>query len=276
MITTEQTTTESIRPYKQKLLLSMQMKEEDKRTRQELHEQALELRVRAYDRVKILVDVYHDTEFRLEYGNRSDEKLGDILDVYVDDLGYKFHDLRVMLQEFPKRDDWSEHHRADMKQRVDNMGKKAPADSRPPVNRIKPTELRRQLAEAEALRKREAAKRAEAERRLVEIQRQSALPPIPRSEPKPNGTNGHSKPPFPYPNDNGQLKRPVVEREPYEPRKDYSRGVAEANPLPKSMSRHESVEADLEEVWQRAMNQHKLTSDEVFAICGKLHGKHKK
>lgn len=91
-----------------------------------------------------------------------------------------------------------------------------------------------------------------------------------------NGTNGHSQPPFPYPNDNGQLKRPVVEREPYEPRKDYSRGVAEANPLPKSMSRHESVEADLEEVWQRAMNQHKLTSDEVFAICGKLHGKHKK
>jgi hypothetical protein len=214
----------------------------------------------------------------LEYGNRDDAKLGDILDVYADDLGYKFHDLRVMLQEYPNRDDWCKYHRADMKQHVDSLGKKDQEDSKPPVVRIKQADLKRQLAEAETLRKHEAAKRIAAERRLEEIQRQSRSTPIPQYEPKPhsNGTNGHSSPPFAPQSSNGQAKRPAAEREPCEPRGPRESDVVDAKPLPKNMGRHESVEVDLREVWERAMRQHKATPGEVFAICCKLHEEYSK
>jgi hypothetical protein len=273
MLMTERTPTESIRPYKRKLLLSMEMKEEDKRTRQDLCEQTLELRKRAYDRVQILVDVYNDTEFRLEYGNRDDAKLGDILDVYADDLGYKFHDLRVMLQEYPNRDDWGKYHRADMKQHVDSLGKKDQEDSKPPVVRIKQADLKRQLAEAETLRKHEAAKRIAAERRLEEIQRQSRSTPIPQYEPKPhsNGTNGHSKPPFASQSSNGQAKRPVVEREPCEPRTNYERDVVDASPVAKPKDELEAFLIDMDEFLASKRKEYPhISLDQVSPEIAKL------
>ena len=239
--------------------------------------------VELWKRTRMIIAVYRDQEFRDSVHGRlgcapDETDWEKFLDPFVEDvfLGYDrsqiqspFRVLKAVYEEFPQRNHWQRNTLAKLlRMHWDKRSK--PVDQKPPR---KQAVAKIDKAEYARLQQRyqEALVRNEELSRKLE---QQELPPVPRSES--NGTNGHSQPPFPHPNGNGQVKRPVVEREPYEPRKDYSRGVAEANPLPKSMSRHESVEADLEEVWQRAMNQHKLTSDEVFAICGKLHGKHKK
>lgn len=74
--------------------------------------EALELRGQggksAYQRTKLLVQVFLDREFRAEAGNVDDFRAAEVLDEYVEDLALRFLELKAMVEHFPREKDWSE------------------------------------------------------------------------------------------------------------------------------------------------------------------------
>ena len=74
--------------------------------------EALELRGQggksAYQRTKLLVQVFQNREFRAEAGNVDDFRAAEVLDEYVEDLALRFLELKAMIEHFPKERDWSE------------------------------------------------------------------------------------------------------------------------------------------------------------------------
>lgn len=207
--------------------------------------------VELWKRTKMVLEVYYDQEFRDSVHGRlgcapDETDWEKFLDPFVEDvfLGYDrsqiqspFRVLKAVYEEFPQRNHWQRNTLAKLlRMHWDKRSK--PVDQKPPR---KQAVAKIDKAEYARLQQRyqEALVRNEELSRKLE---QPELPPVPRSES--NGTNGHSQPPFPHPNGNGQVKRPVVEREPYEPRKDYSRGVAEANPVGKPVDDVEAFRRD--------------------------------
>lgn len=72
----------------------------------------------AYERARLLVDVFDDRDFRADLGNVDDWKAAKALDEYVEDLCIKFLGLRAMLEHFPRKDEWKEGKLATMYQQV--------------------------------------------------------------------------------------------------------------------------------------------------------------
>lgn len=62
----------------------------------------------AYERAKILVAVFNDTDFRLDNGNIDDFKAAEALDDYVQDLCLSFRQLQDLLTYYPEKAQWSE------------------------------------------------------------------------------------------------------------------------------------------------------------------------
>jgi len=62
----------------------------------------------AYQRIKLLVAVYKDRDFRIEAGNVDDFRAAEVLDEYVEDLALRFLELQAMVEHFPKESQWSE------------------------------------------------------------------------------------------------------------------------------------------------------------------------
>lgn len=80
----------------------------------------------AYDRAKILVDVFNDRDFRTDVGNVDDFGAADALDQYVDDLCVSFLQLKAMFEHFPNREQWKEGMLFQMHAEVIEKGKQAP------------------------------------------------------------------------------------------------------------------------------------------------------
>ena len=94
MSKTKRTQTSSAKPYVQKLA------------------KARELRAAAtqhhYDRVKLLVEVFDDRDWRVHVNALDDLKAGEALDCEVSDLGFEFLQLRAVYQRFPNVTDWQQ------------------------------------------------------------------------------------------------------------------------------------------------------------------------
>lgn len=60
----------------------------------------------AYQRAKILVQVFDDRDFRADHGNLDDFQAADLLSEHVSDLCLGFLELRAMLAHFPSEADW--------------------------------------------------------------------------------------------------------------------------------------------------------------------------
>jgi len=91
MSTATKTAATSKTPYKQLLIRAKNLQATAK--------------ANVYARVKLLVRVYQDEQFRLEHG-ANDFALADALDQYVDDTGWGFLELKTILEYFPKDQDW--------------------------------------------------------------------------------------------------------------------------------------------------------------------------
>jgi len=94
MTTATQTAANSKTPYKTLLVRAKNLQQTAK--------------ANVYARVKLLVRVYRDEQFRLEHG-ANDFALADVLDQYLDDTGWGFWELKTILEYFPNRDDWRNH-----------------------------------------------------------------------------------------------------------------------------------------------------------------------
>ena len=92
---TEQTESNSVKPYKALLI-------ECRRLR-------LLSRKNLYRRMKILVGVFDDADFRADHGNLDDFKAGDLLNEFIDDCPFDFIDMRRIFNLFPKPKAWREH-----------------------------------------------------------------------------------------------------------------------------------------------------------------------
>jgi hypothetical protein len=104
MRSTEQTQQDSAKTYKNLLL------------------EAKDLRQRsgdnAYRRITLLVKVYQDPDFRSDHHMFDDDKLLSILDEYVDDLCATFYELKLILDHFPKKEQWADGKLYQMLQKV--------------------------------------------------------------------------------------------------------------------------------------------------------------
>ena len=85
---------------------------DDPRAYKKLLIEALALRAQggksAYQRAKLLVQVYQDRDFRAEAGNVDDFRAAEVLDEYVEDLALQFLELKSMIEHFPKESQWGE------------------------------------------------------------------------------------------------------------------------------------------------------------------------
>jgi hypothetical protein len=190
----------SLPPWKQKLLQARQMRDN--------------ARAAAYDRVRLLSEVYEDSEFRLEFGNRSTEKIAAILDDYVDDLDYDFLELHAVLRHFPDRADWEKTKISRLYQQVVDAGNRQAAEDKPPRIRTTPTPTQlKQTVEALNVKvAQEQAKRKAAEDRIEEIRRHADETPLPittaKGNPKPaNNQNANS-------NGNGHVDGIEIQKSP--------------------------------------------------------------
>jgi hypothetical protein len=61
-----------------------------------------------YRRVKLLVAIFNDPDFRAEHGNCDDCKAADFLNAEIDDIGIDFLDLKRVFERFPKAKSWRE------------------------------------------------------------------------------------------------------------------------------------------------------------------------
>jgi len=163
----------SLPAWKQKLLQAREMRDN--------------ARAIAYDRVKLLMEVYDDADFRLEYGNRSTEKLAAILDDYVDDLDYDFLDLAAVMRQFPNREDWQTTKLSRLYQQMIDAGKRQAAEDRPPQRRTAPTptQLKQENETLQHKLAEEQAKRRQAEQRLDAIRRHAPEVTLPCPLPQP-------------------------------------------------------------------------------------------
>ena len=86
--------------------MSTKKASEDVRGYRKLLLEASELRAQggrsAYQRTKLLVQVFKDRDFRAEAGNVDDFRAAEVLDEYVEDLALSFLELRAMYEHFPK------------------------------------------------------------------------------------------------------------------------------------------------------------------------------
>lgn len=67
----------------------------------------------AYDRAKMLVQVFDSQAWRADASPKAGQLLDDLdagrlLDAYVEDLALGFLDLRAMLEHFPEREQWAQ------------------------------------------------------------------------------------------------------------------------------------------------------------------------
>ena len=144
--------------------------------------------VGAFDRAKLLIEVFDDVDWRAKCGSLDDFGLGAILDDYLNDLCLRFHDLRQMVEFYPKRGQWSLGRLADMYDGMKEAG--AVADEHEPkrsrrsakfadleaANKEK-KHLQAKLRRAEGFGvqvKRLERQLAEARDRIVELERENA------------------------------------------------------------------------------------------------------
>jgi DNA-binding transcriptional MerR regulator len=96
-----------------------------------------------YDRARILCQVFDDGEFREDNGNIDDFRLAEILNNYIDDLGFDFLDLRSMLDKYPDRESWVSGR---LKRMLAAIREKRESPVRRATLRIPITETRKQLS----------------------------------------------------------------------------------------------------------------------------------
>ncbi len=130
---------------------------DDQRGYKKLLSEALALRTQggksAYQRTKILVQVFLNRDFRAEAGNVDDGRAAEVLDEYVEDLALRFLELKAMYEYFPKDSQWSEGKLRSMYKEVMEAGAQPPRE----VQRRHKITLE-QYAELEAKWKKELAR----------------------------------------------------------------------------------------------------------------------
>lgn len=67
-----------------------------------------ELRALLWERVRLLVEVFDDPDWRAKFPGKDDAWLGDELSKYLADTDFAFHDLRIILVYFPDRESWAQ------------------------------------------------------------------------------------------------------------------------------------------------------------------------
>jgi hypothetical protein len=82
-----------------------------------------------YQRVKLLVQVFANEDFRLDHG-ADDFVLSGILDQYVSDIGWGFMELRSILEYYPNEADWKDNRLTKMHDEVVRDRKKRAAASK--------------------------------------------------------------------------------------------------------------------------------------------------
>lgn len=148
------TKTEQPKPYKTLLIEARRLREEAGSN--------------AYERAKLLVGVFADSDFRADYQQYDDAKLAEELDQYVDDLALDFLQLKALYERFPSSSDWEDGrinklYRTLIEEKANEQRRKANNDVRPVVERVTKkdvAQLRDQLQRAE-VRVGENALRAE-------------------------------------------------------------------------------------------------------------------
>jgi len=80
----------------------------------------------AFDRATLLVGVFNDAQWRAKLDNLDDFGLAEILDEYLCDLCLRFHDLRRLLEFYPRRSQWASGKLADMYDEMIEAGIKVP------------------------------------------------------------------------------------------------------------------------------------------------------
>lgn len=98
---------DSLRPYKQKLLRQRELAQ----AQAGLYGTIGGL---TYDRVKLLVEVFLDKDFRADSGSPSDDTAAKVLDAEVLDLGFEFLQLHDIFQTNPDRKMWEDVLLADL------------------------------------------------------------------------------------------------------------------------------------------------------------------
>ena len=78
--------------YKQKILRVEQLRNS---SRQNIHQ-----------RVRLLVDIFADEEFRADHHDLDDFGLAELLDAYLEDTALTFREAQRVLEKYPKYADW--------------------------------------------------------------------------------------------------------------------------------------------------------------------------
>lgn len=87
-----------------------------------------------YKRVKLLVQVFDDPDFRADH-SADDFVLSGILDQYVSDIGWGFMELRSILEHFPGESDWKTNRLSKMHDAVVQERRKQQRTEAQPVRR---------------------------------------------------------------------------------------------------------------------------------------------
>lgn len=98
----------------------------------------------AFDRAKLLTEVFNDRDFRADLGNADDWKAADALNEFCRDLALKFDRLRQLIEHFPDRGQWATGDLEGMLARMieDKRGEEREANApAAKVNRIKREEF---------------------------------------------------------------------------------------------------------------------------------------
>jgi len=68
--------------------------------------QAGRMQAKTRDRIKLLVEVFEDGQFRADLGGADDVQAAKVLDGYVKDLAITFLESHAVLMRFPDAEDW--------------------------------------------------------------------------------------------------------------------------------------------------------------------------
>lgn len=126
----------------------MQSKQSYKNTLQEILKLKSANASKLYERVQLLVAVFHDRDYRLDLGNVDDFKAADTLDVYLDDTPFGFLDLAAVLKHFPSRKEWTQTSLRELHAKACELSK-----PESPVRKSRPAATLKQVEELETAKK---------------------------------------------------------------------------------------------------------------------------
>ena len=125
--------------------------------------------VAAYKRIELLVRVFEDVDFLTDFGNADDLKASAYLDDFLEDLVFRFLDLRALFLHFPEESDWKDGNLRTMFETMRQANRKQDEQSEPrtvrsaTVKQLDEANLRADEAEAVNLHVKRQMDRQESE-----------------------------------------------------------------------------------------------------------------